>query len=94
MEDILLSRIAQAQPKWFSVENMRFFNDLKYWAMKSASGKIFLVRETYAWTDMFDRPPRLHFRVNEVNATTLKIGGLVEQEFKTMDDVAEWLEGR
>jgi hypothetical protein len=73
---------------------MRIFNDLEYWAVMSASGKIFLVRETYAWTDMFNRPKRLHFRVNEVRADTLQIGNLEDQEFRNMNCVIEWLERR
>ena len=86
-----LAHIKAVQPEWFSRENKRFFNDVSY---KVLHGKVskrpYLVRSTYAWTDMFGKPKTLHWRINEIGPD-LKIGRLIDQRFWDYDDVKEWL---
>jgi hypothetical protein len=88
----LLSKIRAAQPTWFSPENKRFFNDVKYYAYKSKrTGKPFLVRSTYMWSDMLGQPKTLYFRVNQVDRETLIIESLIDNVFKTLEDAKNWV---
>lgn len=86
-----LSELSKNNPRWFSPENKRFFNDVGYWVKRSSTGQFFLVRSTYGWTDMFDRPKKLHYRINSIKGD-LTIGSLIDQVFDSMVDVEEWLE--
>ena len=86
-----LTDIRTMQPDWFSRKNKRFFGDCSYKLLHGkVSKKPFLVRATYAWSDMFGSPKRLHYRVNTIK-DDLHIGNLVEQSFSDMDDVKDWL---
>lgn len=86
-----LTDIRQAQPGWFSRSNKRLFGDVSYKVLHGkVSKKPFLVRATYAWTDMFGSPKRLHYRVNTINDDR-HIGNLVDKTFSDMDDVKDWL---
>ena len=88
----LLRAIKEAQPDWFSRENKRFFNDVSYRGYYGKkTGNPYLVRSTYAWTDMFDHPRRLHFRINQLNPDTKKILDLLNQEFANIFEVKAWL---
>ncbi len=88
---VTLIDVRKAQPEWFTLENKRFFNDVSYQVLTGkVSGKPFLVRSTYAWTDMFGAPRRLHYRINPLD-DNLKIRPLVPTEFRDLDAVKEWL---
>ena len=90
---VTLSDVKEAQPHWFTPENKRFFNDVSYKVLTGkASHKPFLVRATYAWTDMFGSPKRLHYRVNPLDPDTLKIQALIDQTFRDLEEVKDWLE--
>lgn len=90
----LLRRIRAAQPGWFTASNKRFFNDVSYRGYYGkANGKAYLVRSTYAWTDMLGQPRRLHWRINELDQDTLQIKGLIDTEFKDIYAVKAWLRG-
>lgn len=91
MPRLSLAAVIQAQPKWFAAENKRFFNDQTYDVARSASGKPFLVRSTYGWTDMLGGPKRLHFRLNPLDPETLEIQNLVDQIFADRDEVDQYL---
>jgi hypothetical protein len=89
----LIQQIKEANGSWFSPENKRFFGDVAYFGLYGKkTHEPYLVRSTEAWTDMFGNAPRLHYRINNVNKETLKIEDLIETEFKTFDNVKEWLE--
>ena len=88
----LLRKIREAQPDWFSRGNKRFFNDVEYKGYYGkATGKAYLVRSTYAWTDMLGGTKRLHYRINELDQDTLKIKRLIDDEFSNIYDVKDWL---
>lgn len=88
----LLRAIKQANEGWFSRGNKRFFNDVEYRGYYGKkTGTAFLVRSTYAWTDMFDQPRRLHYRINNLNQDTLEIEPLIEEEFNDIFAVKAWL---
>lgn len=90
--DPLLTQIRWANAKWFSPENKRFFGDVSYRALRGKkTGKVYLVRSTEAWTDMFGNPKRLHWRINNINQETLAIEALIQHEFKDIDAVKDWL---
>jgi|HubBroStandDraft_6_1064221.scaffolds.fasta_scaffold318732_4 hypothetical protein len=87
-----LSEVRAVQPHWFSRKNKRFFNDVSY---KVLHGKVshrpYLVRATYQWSDMFDQPKTLRYRINTLK-DDLSIGPLLNQQFRDLDHVKEWLE--
>jgi len=97
-----LQQVKQTQPGWFSLKNKRWFNDVSYKVLHGkATGKPFLIRSTYAWTDMFGSPKRLHYRINHLKEN-LEIGLLIDKEapltmqghFHDMEDVKDWLKGQ
>lgn len=88
---IPLSAVKQKQPNWFSRGNKRFFGDLAYKTMTGRSGKTYLVRSTYAWSDMFDGVKELQYRINEIDQTTYEIGHLTDTIYTDMDSLKEWL---
>lgn len=88
----LLRQIKEAQPEWFSRGNKRFFGDVSYKGYYGKkTGKAYMVRSTYAWTDMFGEPRRLHWRINNLNQDTLKMEPLIDIEFPSLQAVKEWL---
>ncbi len=75
-----LSEIIFAQPEWFSKKNRKFINDIRYRLLFGKKTKSpYLVRETIAF-----------WAVNPIDENK-KIKSMVAQEFKTIDDVKEWL---
>jgi hypothetical protein len=88
----LLSKIKAEQPNWFSAKNKRFFGDARYYAYRSKlTNKPYLVRATYAWSDMFGTPKTLSYRINEVNPDDFEILPLIDKEFETLKDAKEWV---
>ncbi len=88
----LLRDIKETNGDWFSRGNKRFFNDVEYRGYYGKkTGKAYLVRSTYAWTDMFGGARRLHYRINNLNQKTLDIEPLIEQEFSDIFAVKAWL---
>lgn len=92
MKQIKLREIKSAQPNWFSRKNKEFFGDKEYYAYTNKKGSHYLIRQTDAWTDMFDGIKKTHFRVNEVDKETLKIKGLLDEEFGDLDEAKNFLE--
>ena len=88
---IRLADVKQANYNWFKPENKRFFGDLNYFILHNNEGNPFLIRETNAWSDMFDGIKKPHFRINTINPETLKIGELHDRIFKTREEVKEYL---
>lgn len=89
----LIQQIKNAQPHWFTPENKRFFNDVEYKGLYGKkTHKPYLIRSTYAFTDMFSKTPRLHWKINPVNPETLDIENLLDEKFATYEDVKERLE--
>ncbi len=88
----LLRQIKEANGQWFSRGNKRFFGDVSYKAYYGKkSGNPYLVRATYAWSDMFGRPKILHYRVNKVNSDTKEIESLTDDTFNDIFAVKAWL---
>lgn len=85
-----LQEVKSKNISWFSPENKKFFGDIRYLVLHDKDKKPYLVRETNAWTDMFDGMKKTHFRIN-VLEEDLKIGDLVDNIFKNLEDVREWL---
>lgn len=89
---ITLADVKQAQPEWFSRKNKKFFGDVGYKVLHGErTKKPFLIRSTYAWTDMFGSPRRLHYRINPLDEK-LDIGCLIDKSFNSIESVKEWLQ--
>lgn len=86
-----MAQVRAAQPEWFSRGNKRFFGDCGYKVLTGkVSHKPFLIRGTFAWTDMFGSPKKLHFHVNRLN-DDLTVGLLTDDTFNSLDAVKDWL---
>ena len=85
-----LTDVVHANPRWFTNEQRVFFSDVHYW-LRRKRGTLYLERSTYAWSDMFGGPKRLHYRLNIIDPDTLAVGSLVGPEFATRDEVSSWL---
>lgn len=87
----LLRELNQKNPSWFDPKNKRFFGDIRYSAYYGKkTGERYLIQLTTAWTDMFDRKPEKHYRINYIN-NDLTIGRLVDTIFSNLEDVKSWL---
>lgn len=88
---IALADVYAAQPDWFSCEKKQFFGDKGYWLLRGKrSRRTYLIRSTYAWSDAFGKPRRLHYRINPLSEA-LKIEPLVEEIFPSLAAVRAWL---
>ena len=96
LNKITLEDIRNKQPEWFSIKNKRFFGDINYWLKYSKSNKPYLVRSTYAWSDVFGNKKEKNYTINEINED-LKIGCLIMDKdylhfkFPDMNSVEAWL---
>ncbi len=90
---VTLAAVRAKQPEWFSPQNKRVFGDVSYRILHGKqTGRPYLVQTTYAWTDMFGKPKRLHYRVHELT-DDLTIGLLFDDEFASIQAVKDWLKG-
>ena len=87
-----LSLIREFNPNWFSPHNKRFFGDISYRVLHGKKTRAsYLVRETNAWTDMFDHVKKPHWRVNFIKDDN-SIGKLVDIVFDDLTSVKSWLQ--
>jgi hypothetical protein len=86
-----MQAVREANEMWFSSKNKKFFQDVSYRVLHSSSGQPYLVRSTYAWSDMFGGQKKLQWRINDIGRD-LKIGRLLDKKFDTLEDVKEWLQ--
>jgi hypothetical protein len=94
MEKITLKMVRDRQPEWFSLRNKRFFGDVSYQILfGKATGRPYLVRSTYGWSDMFGQPKRLTWRIDTLG-DDLAIKGLVDDIFKDIQAVKDYLKTR
>ncbi len=88
----LIRAIKEVQPEWFTQGNKRFFNDVSYRAYYGKkSGNPYMVRSTYAFTDMLGGKKALHWRINPVNPDTKIIQPLINDQFPDIYAVKHWL---
>ncbi len=91
----LLRKLVSDSPNWFSGGNKRFFGDRQYFGMYGGkTGNPYLVRSTYAWSDMFGQPKTLTYRVNKIRDEngTYTIGSLLDTVYATLSEVKQALQ--
>ena len=84
-----LTQLHNANQDWFSPQNKKFFGDKSYKVLQASSGQNYLIRTTCAWSDMFDKPKTLHYRLNPLEGTEIR--PLVDNSFLTLPEVKAWL---
>ena len=90
---VTLSEVKAKNKLWFSKGNKKFFGDVSYRILHGGtSKKPFLVRSTYAWSDMFGRPRTLHWKINRIE-DDLEIGEMFDQDFMGLELVKYFLKG-
>ena len=90
---LTITALRQANTKWFSPENKQFFGDLEYRVLHGKSKTPYLVRRTYAWSNMFDGIRKSHWRINPIGVD-LSILTLHDEIFESLDDVKQTLKLR
>jgi hypothetical protein len=85
-----ISELKLAHPRYFAKGNAKFFGDVGYRILHSKHGAPYMVRKTYAFTDMFDGVRKPHWRVNPIGAN-LAILPLVGESFDSLQAVKAWL---
>ena len=87
---LTISELRQAHPMWFARGNARYHGDLSYRILHDKQRRPYLVRETYAWSDMFGNERTAHYRINPIGHG-LEILPLVEVIFDNLEEVKIWL---
>ena len=90
---LTITALRQANARWFSPESIKFSGDLEYRVLHGKSKTPYLVRRTYAWTNMFDGIRKSHWRINPIGVD-LAILGLNDEIFLSLDDVKQTLKLR
>ena len=85
-----IAEVRNANPTWFSAADREFFGDFDYRILHTKMGKPFLVRRTAMWSDMFGLTGKVVWKLNQINQD-LTLGFFVDEEFKTLDEVKQWL---
>jgi len=89
-----LSEVKLLNPKWFSVENQAFFDDIGYKvAYGQKTGQTYLVQHTNGWTDFLDGVKKPHYRLHTIRDDG-GIGELLDEKFSTREAVEEWLQDK
>lgn len=89
-EKITISEVRAANPEWFTRKNKRLRGDISYSVGEAkVSGRMYLVRYTYAATNMFGGPKIAHYRLHELNSPI--IGDLTKEHFRNVDLLNAWL---
>ena len=61
-----LTEFKNNNKQWFSKVNQRFFNDIRYYLLKNKqTNTYFLVRLTYKFSDMLDKPRKYEYVINK-----------------------------
>jgi len=85
-----LAQVKGANRRWFADGNPAFFGDTEY-KLHSRKGRVFLLRTTSMWSDMFGREKKMFVKINEVDSVTLKIGRLIDEDFTTYEEARKWI---
>lgn len=89
---VTIAAVRAVQPEWFSRKNKKFFGDVWYRVYHGkVTGFPYMVRASYIWSDMFNRPKELRYRINPINKDTLKIEMLIDDVFFNLEDVKDWI---
>jgi len=87
-----MTDVREANESWFSRSNKSLFGDIDYRLLTGKKSKDkYLVRSTYGWTDMFGSPKKVFYKINKLDQKTLKIGNMLDPEFRTLDGVKDFL---
>lgn len=86
-----MESVKRANMQWFDKGNKKFFGDRSYSVLYSKTGKPYLLRSTYAWSDMFGKQKTLTYRINKIDPETLKIGSMVDVVFETRAEAKDYI---
>ena len=85
-----IADVRQANPMYFSKENTKFSGDISCRVLHDKQRQPYLVRLTYAWTDMFGGERIAHWVINPIGAN-LEILPHLLARFATLADVKKIL---
>ena len=86
MERITIADLRASNLRYFSKDNKRVFGDVDYRILHDKQRQPYLVRSSYAFSDMFGNERTLGWYVNPISPTLEIMPGL-DQVFATLDQV-------
>ena len=78
---------------YFSRANKIIFQDISYRLLTSRTKIKYLVTHTYKWSDMFGDPKKPCYVLKPISIDG-KIGSLIDLEFKTLQQVKDYLKNK
>ena len=87
---VSIADVRQANPMWFDKRTVRFMGDINHRILHDKQRQPYLVRLTYAWTDMFGGERIAHWKINPIGQN-LELLPLDDRIFRTLADVKKAL---
>ena len=86
-----LTELKNNNKQWFSKVNQKFFNDIRYYVLKNKqTNTYFLVRLTYKFSEMFDRPRKYEYVINKITKENT-VGELIQKDFETYQQAKKFI---
>ena len=86
-----LTELKNNNKQWFSKVNQKFFNDIRYYVSKNKqTNTYFLVRLTYKFSEMFDRPRKYEYVINKITKENT-VGELIQKDFETYQQAKKFI---
>jgi len=86
-----LTELKNNNKQWFSKANQKFFNDIRYYVLKNKqTNTYFLVRLTYKFSEMFDRPRKYEYVINKITKENT-VGELIQKDFETYQQAKKFI---
>ncbi len=87
-----IETVYKANEMYFDKDNKKFFGDIAYYTIKSASGQYYFLNHTNMWSDMFDGKKEACYRLSTLDQATGKILDLIDGIFPDMKAVNNYLQ--
>jgi len=88
---VSIADVRQANPMWFDKRTVRFMGDINHRILHDKQRQPYLVRLTYAWTDMFGGERIAHWVINPIGANLEILPTHLLERFATLADVKKAL---
>ena len=88
-----ISDLKKLNQNYFSKANKIFCNDINYRLLTSKTKIKYLVTHTCKWSDMFGETKKACYVLKPISIDG-KIGSLIDLEFKTLQQVKDYLKNK
>jgi len=88
-----ITDLRKLNQNYFSRANKKYFQDISYRLLTSRTKIKYLVTHTCKWSDMFGDPKKPCYVLKPISIDG-KIGSLIDLEFKTLQQVKDYLKNK